>query len=213
MSIDLTNYNAVMSTMLKGNGFDAGLINRSIATLAGATAKTDARTHATAMAIMYRSNDNFDCSAAVPLVNALGKGGRANAMIAWLHKHTNVRFTATKGQPLRANLHKPDSKMYRTLSAESFDIARTMPYWDKPSAEGTKKFITDDSFITKLSALLTACDKEGAELHNADNIILLDSARRRVAAHKAAMLLADADAKYVAAADKANGIIEAAANA
>ena len=206
--IDLTDYNAVMSTMLKGNGFNAGLIGKSIALLSSATAKVDARAHATAMAVLYCSlpaemGGSRDCSKAVALVEALGKGGRANAMIAWFHAHSNVRFIAKKGQPLAVKMvSEKTPKLYRELTPADVENARLSPYWVKPAVEGTAKFVTDETFITRLSSLIAACEKEGAELSNPDNVVVLEAVRRRVEAAKAAKataIHAAATAKFVAA--------------
>jgi hypothetical protein len=72
----------------------------------------------------------------------------------------------------------------------------------KPAVEGTAKFVTDETFITRLSSLIAACEKEGAELSNPDNVVVLEAVRRRVEAAKAAKataIHAAATAKFVAA--------------
>jgi hypothetical protein len=190
-AIDYTNVHAVMSTMMTGNAYDAKKITASIKSLATMTAKVDARAHATAMAIFHRSlptdmGGDMNCDGAAALVDALGKGGRKNAMIAWLHEHTNIRIVSAKGKPMRASMLKPGLKMYRELTWDNVETARLNPYWEQKALEGVAP-LTDQTLIARLEGLLKAVEREGVTIDNGDNVKLLSAIRTRVATHKAAM--------------------------
>lgn len=134
----------------------AALIGKEIDGIKNAAAKLDTRIHVAALSVASHAHEHGDVTLAQKLVEALGKGMRRNALLAWL-----VKFG-----PFAPS---EDGKSVVHAKGTEFDLesAKAQPWYDFKQEPAFRPFDLD-AMLEKLveNATKALNDKEHPDAHN-----------------------------------------------
>lgn len=176
-TLDRSSAGAVLNSLNEGNLVSGKKVDASIKWIASTGSKMDATIHATAVACIYLSmphkEGGHNCAMrALALVNAMPKGSRVKALVAWFHAYSNIRFRwEKKAGAYSAGVLKPEAKEYR--DARPAD-ALAKPFWSVEEKAVDPAEFTHDKFAAAVAALIKKATAAVDKLSPADKAALDD---------------------------------------
>lgn len=169
---DMTNPAIVLDSFktADSNSYCSTAIGRSIASIRSAGKKLDARIHATGVAIMHRAADHGDCSLLPSLLDAMPKGVRRKAFIAWVHAFSNIRVGEKDGAFSARMIGKTHKDYAEPRPGEAF----ARPFWTVEEQTVSPSAFDDNALAKAVAALIKRAEGENAQLSPAAREKLAD---------------------------------------
>lgn len=168
---------AILTALHEGNAVSPKFVDGAITRIGTMGKKMDNLLHSTAVACIYLSMPHTDgghnCAArALKLLQAMPKGSRAKALIAWFHAYSNIRIVKdSKTGGLKAGVLKPENKQYKIADPIA---AMAKPFWTVEEKDVDPADFTTDSLAKRVAALIKAAKSDNARLDAAGIAALAD---------------------------------------
>lgn len=170
VKLDRTDAQAVLSSMMSGNLYDPNKVDTNVTYIGTAGRKLDGTIHGTAVACLYLSMPHADgghnCAIrAVRLANAMPKGSRVKALVAWLSAYSNIRLRYdTKSGRYVGGVLKPTDKTYRAVTKTMLADAMAKPFWSVEEKVTLPSEFTDSSLAKAVANLIAKAQADNASL-------------------------------------------------
>lgn len=165
--LDRTDAVAVLASLMVGNTYDGGLVDKAVSYVAATGKKLDGTIHAAAVACIYLSMPHADGGhnaheRAVRLVNAMPKGSRVKALVAWFTEFSNLRINFDKklGQ-YTGGVLPPTAKTYAAARPVE---AMAMPFWTPAEAPPAADAFNSAMFANAVASLIKRATVANAAL-------------------------------------------------
>lgn len=175
--LDRTNARAVLTALNEGNSIDAKRVDASIRYVTQTGAKLLPTIHATAVACIHLSMPHIDgghnCAIrATNLVNAMPKGTRVKALVAWFAAFSNIRLVWDKKlNTYKGGVLKPEAKAYVQADPGG---AMLKPFWTPEEKDVDPAVFTDSKFATAIANLIARAKGSNATLDAKGLAVLAD---------------------------------------
>ncbi len=176
-TFDRANIFSAFASMQEGNGFSTSAVDKNIGWIASTGKKMDCMIHATAVVCIYLSMPHKDgghncANRALKLVNAMPKGSRVKALVAWFHAYSNIRLRwDKKAGAYTAGVLKPSAKDYKPADPQT---AMSKPFWSVEEKDVDPSEFTTDTLAKRVAALLKAASAANAKLDAKGKAALAD---------------------------------------
>lgn len=126
-------------------------VKKQITVIGTAGAKLDQAIHATALACLGHAAQYGDTRLFADLYDAISKGGRRKALVAWAMKSSPYFLFDDKDKGLRFGLYKPEVKAYKEWDWQTLN---DVPFYEQEEALQSDV----DKLKAQLDAIMTAGD-------------------------------------------------------
>lgn len=145
-------------------------IQQNIQTIKIQSASVKQLTQDTAVAILWRTKEHGDCSLAIPLIEALGKGARHNALKAWFESG-GLSFYKDKNKKQRVSIKT--RPLPSTINELSKICWTTFRHEDEPESNEKKAkraFLNALKWLQEYPELARECGLAALELEQENQI-------------------------------------------
>jgi hypothetical protein len=164
--LDRSVAGAVLTSLHEGNAVCSRKVDAEIKWIGGTGKKMDGSIHATAVACIYLSMPHLDgghnCAIrAERLVNAMPKGSRVKALVAWFTRFSNIRLIRQEDGSYKGAVLKPTAKDYKDADPQT---ALTKPFYSVEEKDVDPAAFDDQAFAKAVAALIKRAKSDNAAL-------------------------------------------------
>ncbi len=173
-----TSAQAILTALTDGNAVSGKSVSEATKRIASTGAKLDNQIHGTAVACIYLSMSIAEggpasgASPALGLINAMPKGSRVKALIAWFAAFSNVRIVYDKkAKKYTAGVLPSTAKTYAVPTP---DAAMAKPFWTVEESDASPADYMTANFALAVKNLLAKATADNAKLDAKGKAALAD---------------------------------------